>query len=209
MHASPTRATAGPLEERLAPASASDLRLDRRDGDHGRAGRGLAVRWRRPGRARLVVRAHPGAGRQVLGMVKALPGVVIFTLVSTELRQVLQERCRALNMPCVADPGWRVERPGQPARRRRGRRSGASTRWTPAISPASRRWTSCSATTTGSAPGSSRRPTSCWSGSRGPRRPRPASISPIAASRSPTSRWCRTARCRPSSSRWATRWWWG
>ena len=34
-------------------------------------------------------------------MVKALPGVVIFTLVSPDLRQALQEGCRALNTPCV------------------------------------------------------------------------------------------------------------
>ena len=38
---------------------------------------------------------------QVLSMVKALPGVVIFTLVSPDLRQALQEGCRALNTPCV------------------------------------------------------------------------------------------------------------
>lgn len=39
---------------------------------------------------------------QVLSMVKALPGVVIFTLISSELRQILQDGCRALNIPCVA-----------------------------------------------------------------------------------------------------------
>jgi regulator of PEP synthase PpsR (kinase-PPPase family) len=39
---------------------------------------------------------------QVLSMVKALPGVVIFTLVSQDLRQALQDGCRALNTPCVA-----------------------------------------------------------------------------------------------------------
>jgi regulator of PEP synthase PpsR (kinase-PPPase family) len=38
---------------------------------------------------------------QVLSMVKALPGLVIFTLVSPDLRQALQEGCRALNTPCV------------------------------------------------------------------------------------------------------------
>ncbi len=38
---------------------------------------------------------------QVLSMVKALPGVVIFTLVSTDLRHALQEGCRELNTPCV------------------------------------------------------------------------------------------------------------
>jgi [pyruvate, water dikinase]-phosphate phosphotransferase / [pyruvate, water dikinase] kinase len=38
---------------------------------------------------------------QVLSMVKALPGVVIFTLVSTDLRQALQEGCRTLKTPCV------------------------------------------------------------------------------------------------------------
>ncbi len=38
---------------------------------------------------------------QVLSMVNALPGVVIFSLVSTELRNALQEGCRDLKMPCV------------------------------------------------------------------------------------------------------------
>jgi regulator of PEP synthase PpsR (kinase-PPPase family) len=38
---------------------------------------------------------------QVLSMVSALPGVVIFSLVSTELRNALQEGCRGLKMPCV------------------------------------------------------------------------------------------------------------
>jgi regulator of PEP synthase PpsR (kinase-PPPase family) len=38
---------------------------------------------------------------QVLSMVKALPGLVIFTLVSPNLRQALQEGCHALNTPCV------------------------------------------------------------------------------------------------------------
>lgn len=39
---------------------------------------------------------------QVLSMVRALPGAVIFTLVSPDLRQALQDGCRALNTPCVA-----------------------------------------------------------------------------------------------------------
>ena len=38
---------------------------------------------------------------QVLTMVKALPGVVIFTLVSPDLRQALQDGCHKLNTPCV------------------------------------------------------------------------------------------------------------
>ena len=38
---------------------------------------------------------------QVLSMVKALPGLVIFTLVSPDLRRALQEGCHALNTPCV------------------------------------------------------------------------------------------------------------
>jgi hypothetical protein len=38
---------------------------------------------------------------QVLSMVKALPGVVIFTLVSSDLRHALQDGCRELNTPCV------------------------------------------------------------------------------------------------------------
>jgi regulator of PEP synthase PpsR (kinase-PPPase family) len=38
---------------------------------------------------------------QVMSMVKALPGPVIFTLVSADLRQALQDGCRALDTPCV------------------------------------------------------------------------------------------------------------
>ena len=38
---------------------------------------------------------------QVLSMVKALPGLVIFTLVSPDLRQALQDGCRVLDTPCV------------------------------------------------------------------------------------------------------------
>ena len=39
---------------------------------------------------------------QVLSMVKALPGVVIYTLISPDLRQALHDGCRALNIPSVA-----------------------------------------------------------------------------------------------------------
>jgi [pyruvate, water dikinase]-phosphate phosphotransferase / [pyruvate, water dikinase] kinase len=39
---------------------------------------------------------------QVLSVVKALPGVVIYTLISPGLRQALHEGCRTLNIPCVA-----------------------------------------------------------------------------------------------------------
>ena len=38
---------------------------------------------------------------KVLAIVEVLPGLVIFTLASPELRHVLQERCHALNVPCV------------------------------------------------------------------------------------------------------------
>jgi regulator of PEP synthase PpsR (kinase-PPPase family) len=38
---------------------------------------------------------------KIVGIVEALPGLVIYTLVSPELRHLLQERCRALNVPCV------------------------------------------------------------------------------------------------------------
>jgi hypothetical protein len=38
---------------------------------------------------------------KVLGIVEALPGLVIFTLASPALRHVLQERCRAMSVPCV------------------------------------------------------------------------------------------------------------
>ncbi|MEZ5932878.1 MAG: pyruvate, water dikinase regulatory protein [Alphaproteobacteria bacterium] len=38
---------------------------------------------------------------QVLSMVKALPGVVIYTMVSPDLRQALEEGCRELKTPAV------------------------------------------------------------------------------------------------------------
>ena len=38
---------------------------------------------------------------QVLSMVKALPGVVIYTMVSPDLRQALEEGCRELKIPSV------------------------------------------------------------------------------------------------------------
>ena len=39
---------------------------------------------------------------KVLSIIEALPGLVIFTLVSPELRHLLQERCRMIHAPCVA-----------------------------------------------------------------------------------------------------------
>ncbi len=39
---------------------------------------------------------------QALSMVKALPGLVIFTLVSPDLRRALLDGCREINVPCVA-----------------------------------------------------------------------------------------------------------
>jgi regulator of PEP synthase PpsR (kinase-PPPase family) len=38
---------------------------------------------------------------QVLSMVKALPGVVIYTMVSPDLRKALDDGCRELKVPCV------------------------------------------------------------------------------------------------------------
>jgi [pyruvate, water dikinase]-phosphate phosphotransferase / [pyruvate, water dikinase] kinase len=38
---------------------------------------------------------------KVLAIIEALPGLVIFTLASPELRHLLQERCRTLSVPCV------------------------------------------------------------------------------------------------------------
>lgn len=38
---------------------------------------------------------------RILGIIEALPGMVIYTLVSPELRHMLHERCRAVSMPCV------------------------------------------------------------------------------------------------------------
>lgn len=43
----------------------------------------------------------PAQVEQVLSMVSALPGVVIFSLVSNELRKALQEGCHKLKVPCV------------------------------------------------------------------------------------------------------------
>ncbi|SNB68822.1 hypothetical protein SAMN07250955_106248 [Arboricoccus pini] len=39
---------------------------------------------------------------KVLTIVDTLPGLILFTLVSPELRFALTERCRALNIPCVS-----------------------------------------------------------------------------------------------------------
>src|SRR4028118_552741 len=47
------------------------------------------------------VRSKPQLDK-VLTIVEALPGLVVFTLVSPELRHMLQERCRMLGVPCVA-----------------------------------------------------------------------------------------------------------
>ena len=38
---------------------------------------------------------------KVLAIVEVLPGLVIFTLASPELRHLLQERCHKLTVPCV------------------------------------------------------------------------------------------------------------
>jgi len=46
------------------------------------------------------IRTRPQLDK-VLGIVEALPGLVIFTLASPALRHVLQERCRAMSVPCV------------------------------------------------------------------------------------------------------------
>lgn len=46
------------------------------------------------------VRTRPQLDK-VLAIVEALPGLVIFTLASPELRHLLQERCRQLSLPCV------------------------------------------------------------------------------------------------------------
>ena len=76
---------------------------------------------------------------QVLSMVKALPGVVIFTLLSPDLRQALHDGCRALNIPCVAVLDGVVAPSRACSGPRRGRRSAASTRWTPGTSRGSTR----------------------------------------------------------------------
>lgn len=39
---------------------------------------------------------------KVLPLIEALPGVVLYTLVSPELRHLLHERCQRLGIPCVA-----------------------------------------------------------------------------------------------------------
>lgn len=46
------------------------------------------------------VRSRPQL-EKVITIIEALPGLVIYTLVSPELRHMLQERCRALGVPCV------------------------------------------------------------------------------------------------------------
>lgn len=39
---------------------------------------------------------------KVTAIIEALPGLVVYTLVSPELRHLLHDRCRRLNVPCVA-----------------------------------------------------------------------------------------------------------
>jgi regulator of PEP synthase PpsR (kinase-PPPase family) len=38
---------------------------------------------------------------KIMGIIDALPGLVIYTLVSPELRHLLQDHCRAMSIPCV------------------------------------------------------------------------------------------------------------
>ena len=58
---------------RLAAPRASDLGFDRRDRDHGRPGRGVAVRGRGAGRACLVLRPDPPAAREGAGDHRGAP----------------------------------------------------------------------------------------------------------------------------------------
>ncbi len=43
----------------------------------------------------------PNQLEKVVAIIETLPGLVIYTLVSPELRHALHERCRALGIPCV------------------------------------------------------------------------------------------------------------
>ena len=128
---------------------------------------------------------------KVLAIVEALPGLVIFTLASPELRHVLQERCLALSVPCVpvldSVMNALAGLLGSAGRPQIGRQHALDEGYFPriaAIDFAMRHddgqvledlesW-----------------PTWCWSACRAPRRRRPASISPIEGSRPPTCRSC-------------------
>ena len=182
---------------RLASACASDLGFDRRDGDHRRARRRLAVRGRGAGRACLVLRPHPAAAGEGAGDRRgaAGPGDLHPGLAGAAppAAGALPPAHRAVR----AGAGQRHERAGRPSGLGRPAADRPAACAGRGLFPAHRRDRLRDAPRR--RPGAatiSRAPTSCWSASRAPPRRRPASTSPIAASRPPT---CRSS-ARPSSS---------
>ena len=125
------------------------------------------------------------------------PGLVLYTLLEEDLIESLEKnaatwrclacrcsgRCSACSSPISAP--------------RPSTASAPSTCSTRNISSASTRSTTPCFMTTASTSKGCRRPTWCWSASRARRKRRPRSISPIAASRPATCRWCRACRSRP------------
>jgi regulator of PEP synthase PpsR (kinase-PPPase family) len=134
---------------------------------------------------------------RVLTEIMQRPGLIIYTLVNSEVRRTLEEplpgdcgtaACRALDP--VTDALQRLL--GQEAKAG----PAASMRWMRPISRASMRSSSPSRMTTASRPRIGKRPMSCWPASRARRRRRRRSISPIAATRPRTSRWWSNRRRR-------------
>ena len=182
-------------------SSASDLRCDRRDPDHGRAGGGGAIRQGHAGRACASAGAHAEAARSGAWPISKNRRASCCTRCSRRIwssgwrasaASSVCRVCRSSVRCCTCSkPIWAPNRPI---------RSAPSTRSMPSISAASMRSTTRCCMMTASRPTISKRPTSCWSAFRAPRKRRPRSISPIAASRPRMCRWCPACRCRPRSS---------
>ena len=186
-------------QHRLFP-SASRFRLDRRNADHGGARGCGAICHASAGRACLSDGAHRTSSSIWCSPKSSdAPGLVLYTLLDEDLIERLEDKCRELGLPCmsVLGPVLRLFQSylGAEIDRIAPARSTCST---PNISSASTRSTTRCCMTTASTPKAWKMPTWCWSACRAPRRRRPRSISPIAASRPATCRWCRACRCRRS-----------
>jgi hypothetical protein len=125
---------------------------------------------------------------RALGDIEEAPGVVIHTIVDDKLRHALEEGCRRLNMLCI-----------------------------PALDPLVGALSHYLGASTTTRVGAHLRLDNDYFNRMdalnyaighddGPRRRRPASISPTAACAPPTCRWCRGARRRTACSTSTTRW---
>ena len=119
---------------------------------------------------------------RVLAEIEDAPGIVLYTLLEDDLVERLEKNCRELGLPCLSILGPVLQLfQSYLGAEIDARASARSTRSMPNISSASTRSTTPCCMTTASIPTISRRPMSCWSACRAPRRRRPRSISPTAA----------------------------